>query len=336
MKVKRVVSSTELELEVPNASISEGEEYLEYQIVPPVSHDEMFKAVHNHLGRKCGCLGIFPEGGSHDRTQLLPLKVGVCIMALGTLQKFPNCNVKLVPVGLNYFSQHKFNSRVLVKYGNPLSIDPLVIERYSKGGEEKRAAVADLLETVQKALAEVTVCAPDWKMLKTFWALRDLYVPSKRLLVMTSVDKVLLAQAFASDYDRVKDDPSVPLLLGRIRAYAKKLDALGMKDKASIESAVLIRTHSRFGLWCMLVIKSIRMAALHMLFLPVYLQLLPVYLVARAYALRKSREAVANSKVKILGKDVMGTYKLIVAFPMLATGHVLFSIFAWRVSDAAT
>ena len=31
------------------------------------------------------CIGIFPEGGSHDRTDLLPLKAGVCIMALGAM-----------------------------------------------------------------------------------------------------------------------------------------------------------------------------------------------------------------------------------------------------------
>ena len=31
-----------------------------------------------------GCIGIFPEGGSHDRTTLLPLKAGVAIMAWGS------------------------------------------------------------------------------------------------------------------------------------------------------------------------------------------------------------------------------------------------------------
>lgn len=28
---------------------------------------------------------IFPEGGSHDRTDLLPIKAGVTVMALGAL-----------------------------------------------------------------------------------------------------------------------------------------------------------------------------------------------------------------------------------------------------------
>jgi glycerol-3-phosphate O-acyltransferase/dihydroxyacetone phosphate acyltransferase len=31
------------------------------------------------------CVCIFPEGGSHDRMELLPLKAGICIMALGAM-----------------------------------------------------------------------------------------------------------------------------------------------------------------------------------------------------------------------------------------------------------
>ncbi len=37
-----------------------------------------------------GCIGIFPEGGSHD---LLPLKAGVAVMALGAMDN--RCNIKL-------------------------------------------------------------------------------------------------------------------------------------------------------------------------------------------------------------------------------------------------
>jgi len=41
----------------------------------------MYEAVFNHLalGR---VVGIFPEGGSHDRPDLLPIKAGISIMAL--------------------------------------------------------------------------------------------------------------------------------------------------------------------------------------------------------------------------------------------------------------
>ena len=46
---------------------------------------------------------ILKKGGSHDRTDILPLKAGIGIMALGAMDKNPNCKVKIIPCGLNYY-----------------------------------------------------------------------------------------------------------------------------------------------------------------------------------------------------------------------------------------
>ncbi len=62
------------------------------------------------------CIGIFPEGGSSDRTDFLPLKAGVCIMALGAAQKFGK-NVSIVPLGMNYFGGHRFRSKMVMEFG---------------------------------------------------------------------------------------------------------------------------------------------------------------------------------------------------------------------------
>lgn len=41
------------------------------------------------------------SGGSHDRTDFLPLKHGLAIMALGAMAANPECKVKIVPVGVS-------------------------------------------------------------------------------------------------------------------------------------------------------------------------------------------------------------------------------------------
>lgn len=316
--VKEVVSDSEAVLETPpSRDLDDPQDYF---VLPPVNHDKMFKAVYDHLGRG-GTLGIFPEGGSHDRTELLPLKVGVCLMALGAIAKYPGLRVRLIPVGLNYFSQHKFNSRVLVKYGDAIEIDSALVRHFNAGGDAKRSAVRDLLKTIDDALHKVTVTAPDFRTLKTFWILRDLYCPTKRLLEMSSVDQVNLAQAFASDYDRVRVDPEVDVLLKRITEYSRRLNALGLRDKGNIKTAVLISSHTTFHLLWLLFLRCLYIIALYVVFLPVFVFLLPIFMISTLYSLRKSKEAVANSKVKIKGRDVMGTYKLIIALPLLCLGH---------------
>ena len=44
-----------------------------FKVAPKVDQTEVYDAVFERL-MSGGCIGIFPEGGSHDRTELLPLK----------------------------------------------------------------------------------------------------------------------------------------------------------------------------------------------------------------------------------------------------------------------
>jgi glycerol-3-phosphate O-acyltransferase/dihydroxyacetone phosphate acyltransferase len=44
-----------------------------FKVAPHVDQADVYKAVFDRL-RDEGCIGIFPEGGSHDRSDMLPLK----------------------------------------------------------------------------------------------------------------------------------------------------------------------------------------------------------------------------------------------------------------------
>ena len=84
-----------------------------------------------------GAVGIFPEGGSHDRTDLLPLKIGVTLIAYSALEN-DGLNVPIIPVGLSYFGAHRWGiggrGRVVVEYGRPITIDPNTLPDYKAGG----------------------------------------------------------------------------------------------------------------------------------------------------------------------------------------------------------
>lgn len=109
--------------------------------------------------------GRFAPGGSHDRTDLLPLKAGVTIMALGAMASNPNLRLKIVPVGLSYFHAHKFRSRAVVEFGAPLDIPAELVTQFSQGGKDKRAACGQLLDVIYEALKTVTLRTPDFETL---------------------------------------------------------------------------------------------------------------------------------------------------------------------------
>ena len=51
----------------------DGFEGTKFSVAPHVDQSAVYSAVFQRL-HEGGCIGIFPEGGSHDRTELLPLK----------------------------------------------------------------------------------------------------------------------------------------------------------------------------------------------------------------------------------------------------------------------
>ena len=150
-----------------------------FKVAPKVDQSKVYDAVFDKLGHG-GCVGIYPEGGSHDRTELLPLKgtnppyrsavkrvltntAGVAIMALGAVANYPNCGLKIVPCGMNYFHAHKFRSRAVLEFGAPLDVPPELVELFKKGS--RREAIGRMLELIYDSLVAVTVTSPDYDTL---------------------------------------------------------------------------------------------------------------------------------------------------------------------------
>ena len=75
-------------------------------------------------------IGIFPEGGSHDRTEMLPIKAGVSIMALGAMARDPKCRIAVVACGLKYFKPHAFRSKVIIEFSRPYRIPTELVREY--------------------------------------------------------------------------------------------------------------------------------------------------------------------------------------------------------------
>lgn len=84
-------------------------------------------------------------------------------MALGTVAEKRDCNLKIIPVGMNYFHAHKFRSRAVIEFGTPLDIPLDLVDKYV--GDGRREAIGTMLELVREALITVTVTAPDYETL---------------------------------------------------------------------------------------------------------------------------------------------------------------------------
>lgn len=162
MDIKHIVSATEATLTKPvspetHTLLCRKEEVKRFKVMPYFDQSKVYRRVHQALADG-ECIGIFPEGGSHDQPELLPLKAGVTLMALGAMaaESEAPMDLKIIPVGLHYYNPHRFRSRAVVEYGSAVTITPDLVEQYKQGGTEKRKACGALLDTITKALRTVT------------------------------------------------------------------------------------------------------------------------------------------------------------------------------------
>ncbi|WP_372794176.1 lysophospholipid acyltransferase family protein [Lutibacter sp.] len=73
-----------------------------------------------------GAIQIFAEGNHDIKRQIRPLKKGFARIILGTLKKYPNLKIQIVPVGFNYNSHLNFPSSVSIHYGEPILANNLI------------------------------------------------------------------------------------------------------------------------------------------------------------------------------------------------------------------
>ncbi|OZJ03870.1 hypothetical protein BZG36_03683 [Bifiguratus adelaidae] len=291
-----------------------------YRIIPHVDQHDIYARIWERLADN-GAVAIFPEGGSHDQPELLPFKAGFTIFTLGAMAAHPGLEVKIVPVGLNYFHPDKFRSRCVVDFGHPLSISSELVEAYKKGGAEKRDACGKLLTAGTEALKNVTVNAPNYETLMVIQAARRLYQPATLKLPLVTV--VELNRRFVYGCLQMQNEPEFKELKTKVAAYNRLLKYYGLRDHQVKKTAL--------GGWRSARLLVQRVAVLlfvGMLAMPGAIINLPIALTAIYFSQKKQKAALASSVVKLRARDVVATWKVVVA---LGLGPVLYFLYALSI-----
>ena len=175
------------------------------------------------------CMGIFPEGLSHDAAHLQRLKTGAARTALDTMRNNPGVEVKVIPVGLTYIHRKRVRSRVLVQYGPPISPGPWL----DLAADDSRAAASALTAEIEEGIRGLTVNTSDWETLRVLDGVRRLYQPPRIPLR----DRVELARRFCEVYEKVRDEPEVQRLYAAVDQHLARVDALGLTDRDLLDGA---------------------------------------------------------------------------------------------------
>lgn len=65
---------------------------------------------------------IFAEGGTQSIKKLRPLQKGIARIAFQTLEKQPDLDLEILPVGINFTQPSRFNKEVMLRVSHPLKV----------------------------------------------------------------------------------------------------------------------------------------------------------------------------------------------------------------------
>jgi glycerol-3-phosphate O-acyltransferase/dihydroxyacetone phosphate acyltransferase len=263
-------------------------------------------------------LGIFPEGGSHDQSDLLPLKVGVAICGLGAMSQYKGTKIKVVACGLKYFKPSKFRSSMILEYSAPFEVDPELVQEYV---EDKRQACSKLLAKIERTLRTVTFSAPSYKELRAIYLARRLYLPTSQAESYTEEEINELYKRFFKGYQTCRGEQVVEEIMTDIYDYGNDLKSLGFKDSQVYEKELSTLNLVRSSL-----VSLVKMVMSLIFVLPGMITLLPIGLINRVLAEKERRRAVIKSSVKNVGADVQGSTRILstfVLYPLTCTFFTL-------------
>lgn len=276
-----------------------------------IDNDAAFTAMFDVL-RDGGAIGIFPEGLSHDESQLARLKTGAARLALGGSQKTQQ-PIQIVPCGLTFIHPKRFRSRVLVQFGPPITVEPARPntpdpKMEKTGPAPAPEAVRELTSEIETALRRLTINAPDWDTVRALDVVRRLYQPQE----ISIEDRVELARRFNAYYGAVAADPRVVALMQRVRAYQTKLDELGLSDRELARDLSKLEVAARV----------LRQMALVAFWLPLTLPGAPLHVPPLVFA----RFASARLTPR---KDVVATTKLLIGLLLVLVAYLGTIGFIW-------
>jgi glycerol-3-phosphate O-acyltransferase/dihydroxyacetone phosphate acyltransferase len=254
-------------------------------------------------------------------------------MALGTVAAKPDCNLKIIPVGMNYFHAHKFRSRAVIEFGTPIEVPAALAQKFS--GPGRRDAISEMLETVRQGLLSVTVTTPNYNTLMVRRMLsglnlqslihRNQVVQAVRRLYNTKGTKlplpriVELNRRLVKGYAHYKDDPRVIELEKEVVSYNTQLKALGVRDH-QVQYGRLHPLHA----FCLFWYRLFKLLVLTLFVLPGTMMFGLVFLASKLYSIKKAKEALAASNVKVQARDVMATWKLLVAMAVAPATYTMY------------
>lgn len=208
-------------------------------------NDAIFEKCHKMLKDE-ELLIIFPEGNCMLKYNLRPLKKGVTRIVMQAAEKFDyKLLTQIVPVGINYGHHTRFQTDLLVNYGDPINVSDYYEEYKKNQAETMTKMLRDLSERMKGTMIHIT----NMKIYDGLVVLKDFFIPQNQSLFGIKGSSLksnfdAMKKAITLFEDKARGDASFEKAFGELGVdLQKKLNML------SIDPEVAMTPNSLFGMF---------------------------------------------------------------------------------------
>lgn len=153
---------------------------------------------------------IFVEGSTQSIKKLRPLQKGIARIAFQAMEKNPDLNLEIVPVGINFTFRALFNDEVMLKVGKPI----LARDYMQLHNQDKNKASEKLLHETYDAMLPNIVHLDDQTMLPSF---EELVLLTRKSHLLTNPTPVTILSS-----DRLNDEVRLASALDYLDTSTRK------------------------------------------------------------------------------------------------------------------
>ena len=276
----------------------EGKQNFYY--IPKVDNSLMFRETTQKL-KEGKAICIFPEGTSHDRTNLLQLKPGVAYIGLEAMVNYGIKNIKLISCGISYFNRDQFRSDLVIEFGIPFEIPESLGNAFKVNKKQAIDLVLKIVETQMKSLILTTPTYQEYMLIKM---LRNLYIPPD--MELSAEQSTDLERRISHLYNLARDNKKTKQISYKVIKYMEPLEKIGLEDSD------LKELNLNYNYLIKKLIYSLLLSIILLLFsIPMVIIYKPLVNMVRNKAEKERHKALEKNPNKFEAKDVVSSVKVV-------------------------
>lgn len=177
---------------------------------------------------------ILAEGTTKHEKRLRPIQKGAARMALGAIGKYPDLDVQIVPIGVNYADILNYRSEVMLQIG-----DPIPMQKFIGNGDKNQAQIIKQVTSILKERLEKLVIHIDQKededLCEAFFEFYRNNYPTPNFPVQSANQRPLEKAIYVANKVNSLTPAIKAKLMAKIDTYQKELLKNNLVDEVIVQ-----------------------------------------------------------------------------------------------------